>query len=158
MKKGIPTVLFTALGTISSALVSRKVFKKKESKIWEVSDKHLALFLMMNQWVKNKQENKSMAEYLVKKGYRRVAIYGMNYVGETLLDELTGSEVVVEYGIDKNADNIYTNVDIVSPEDDLDDVDAIIVTAITYFNEIGEQLNKKTKGAILSLEDILYEM
>ena len=43
-------------------------------------------------------------------------------------------------------------------EDTLDDVDAIVVTAVTFFDEIEDELHKKVNCPILSLEDILYEV
>ena len=43
-------------------------------------------------------------------------------------------------------------------EDDLKPVDAVVVTAITFFNEIEEQLSQKMKCPIISLEEILYEV
>lgn len=44
------------------------------------------------------------------------------------------------------------------PEDKLDVVSAVIVTAVYYFDEIKEEMEKKISCPILSLEDILYEM
>ena len=82
----------------------------------------------------------------------------MSYAGEALLDELKDSKVKVVYGIDQNADSIYTDVDIVSADDDLEDVDAIVVTAITFFDEIEDKLSNKVSCPIISLEDILYEV
>lgn len=158
MKKGIIAAGFTVIGIISGATIMRKALCSKISEIERFSDKHLALFLLMNQWVKVKQDKKSIAEYLAGKGYKQVAIYGMNYVGETLMLELASSGIEVKYGIDRNADSIDLDIDIVSPEDYLEDVDVIIVTAITFFDEIEEQLNKKVNSQILSLEDILYEI
>ena len=43
-------------------------------------------------------------------------------------------------------------------DDNLEDVDAIVVTAITFFDEIEEQLQSKVSCPIISLEDILYEV
>jgi hypothetical protein len=123
-----------------------------------MSDKHLALFLMMNQWVKVKQEGKNLSSYFEKNGYKKIAVYGMSYAGETFLDELKNTGVDVAYGIDKNAVGIYSDVDIVSSDDELDTVDAIVVTPITYFDDIAENLSKKVDCPILSLEDILYEV
>lgn len=112
----------------------------------------------MNQWVKVKQEGKNLADYFVSNGYHRIAVYGMSYAGETLLDELKDTSITVEYGIDKNADSIYADVDIFSMDDDLDEVDAIVVTAITFFDEIKEKLSDKVECPIISLEDVLYEV
>ena len=62
------------------------------------------------------------------------------------------------YGIDKKADSIYADVDVVSIDDDLAPVDVIVVTAITFFDEIEENLSEKLDCPIISLEDILYEV
>ena len=91
---------------------------------------------MMNQWVKVKQEGKNLAQYLDKKGYKKIAIYGMSYAGETLLEELKGTEIQIAYGIDKNVENIYSELDIFSLDDTYANVDAIVVTAITFFDEV----------------------
>lgn len=135
-----------------------KVVSKLADNAQTMSDKHLTLFMMMNQWVKVKQEGKNLSSYFLKNRYKKIAIYGMSYVGETLLDELKDSEIEVAYGIDKNANSIHVDVDIVTTEDMLGTVDAIVATAITYFDEIKEKLSVKVDRPIISLEDILYEM
>lgn len=138
----------------------RKKTSERIAKLEEMSDKHLALFLAMNQWVKTKQEGKSIAAYLEKKGYRNIAIYGMSYIGKTLADELKSTEINVTYGIDKKADLIYADmdVDVVTMDDYLGKVDAIVVTSITFFEEIREELEKKVDCPIISFEDVLCEM
>lgn len=123
-----------------------------------MSDKHLALFLMMNQWVKVKQKGKKLSTYFEQNGYKRIAIYGMSYAGETLMEELRDTDVQVVYGIDKKADSIYADVDIVTMDDTLEEVDAVVVTAITFYDEIEDKLSDKIDCPIISLEDILYEI
>lgn len=158
MKKGMISLLSILTGTIAGAGAVGKTMGKTITQTRGMSDKHLSLFLMMNQWVKVKQEGKNLAEYFEKNGYKRIAVYGMSYAGETLLDELDGTGVEVVYGIDKNAGAIYLDVDIKTMDDDLEEPDAVVVTAITFFDEIEEGLNKKLKCPVLSLEDILYEI
>lgn len=158
MKKGIITVISGIAGVIAGAGAVAKVLGKSLSKTNNLSDKHLALFLMMNQWVKVKQEGKKLSEYFETNGYKKIAIYGMSYAGETLLDELRESEIEVVYGIDNRADSIYLDLDIVTMEDTFEEVDAVVVTAITYFEEIAEKIEKKLECPIISLEDILYEV
>ncbi len=48
--------------------------KDKAKKKQLLSDKHLALFKMMNQWVKVKQEGKNIASFFEKNGYNKIAI------------------------------------------------------------------------------------
>ena len=145
-------------GAVIGAGVIGKKKDKKTKKAWKMSDKHLALFLMMNQWVKVKQEGKNLSAYFEKNGYKKIAIYGMSFAGETLVDELRGSDVYVAYGIDQNAETIYTDVEVVTMENTLAEVDAIVVTAISFFDEIEEKLSEKIDCPVISLEDILYEV
>lgn len=158
MKKGIISVLSAITGAVVGAGTVGKMAGRSLEKAEKMSDKHLALFLMMNQWVKVKQAGKGLSSFFEKNGYNRIAIYGMSYAGETLVNELKDSEIQVAYGIDKNADVIYADIRMVTLEDNLDDVDAIIVTAVTFFDEIKRQLCEKIDCPILSLEDILYEI
>lgn len=158
MKKGIVSVLLAVTGAVVGAGAAGKMASDEIEKKKAMSDKHLALFLMMNQWVKVKQAGKSLATYFENNNYRKIAVYGMSYAGETLIDELKGSGITVAYGIDKKADSIYADVDIVSAEDSLENVDAVVVTAITFFDEIEGKLSEKLDCPILSLEDILYEV
>ena len=158
MKKPAIAILSALTGAAFAAGTVKEISMNKTKKIQETSDKHLALYLMMNHWVKVKQEGKCLAEYFTKNGYRKIGIYGMSYVGKTLVEELKGTEVTIAYGIDKNADSLYMDMDILTMDDDLDEVDAIVVTAVTFFNEIEEQLLEKIDCPILSLEDILYDV
>ena len=61
MKKGFIAVVLVMLGTVMGKKMSEKYWKDKNSKEHEMSEKHFALFLMMNQWVKVKQERKQIA-------------------------------------------------------------------------------------------------
>ena len=101
---------------------------------------------------------KMTVSFFIQNGYKTVAIYGMKELGERLYDELKNSEIAVKYVIDQNADAIYADVDVVAPEDSLEDVDVVVVTAIHYFEEIESMLGEKVDYPIISLEDIIYEI
>ena len=158
MKKGAIGLASALVGAAVGAVGVGKTMSDKVTEWKNMSDKHLALFLLMNQWVKVKQEGKNLAEYFEREGYHEIAIYGMSYAGETFADELQGSDVKIKYGIDKKADTIYAEFDVISPDEELEEVDAIVVTTITFFDEIEEMLSKKVDCPIISLEDILYEV
>ena len=158
MKGIVKDVITTLFGAVIGAIGMQKINEKAIVKNAEMSDKHLSLFLLMNQWVKIKQEGKNLSSYFEENGYHEIAIYGISYAGETLVNELAGSTVKIKYAIDRNADNIYVEINVLSPEDELEDVDAIVVTAIKFFDEIEEMLSEKVSCPIISLEDILYEI
>lgn len=158
MKKPVISILSALAGAILGAGAVGKASMDRTKKVQSMSDKHMALFLMMNQWVKVRQQGKKLSDYFESKGYRRIAVYGMSYAGETLLEELKDTGIMVAYGIDKKADSLYLDVNVVSMDDTLEDVDAVVVTAVTFFDEIEQQLSGKMNCPILSLEDILYEV
>ena len=158
MKKFTTSVISLLVGAGVGGAISQKISNKQFNEKSELSNKHLSLFLLMNQWVKVKQEGKNIADYLKREGYKNIAIYGMSYVGETLTAELAETDIEIMYGIDRKADEVYAEFDILLPEDVVENVDAVIVTAISYYDEIRELLNKKLNCPILSLEDILYEI
>ena len=155
-------IVFAIFTGIISFLVGVEVTKKlgtEECKRWKsMSDKHLDLFLLMNQWVKIKQEGKDFTEYFKENNYKKIAVYGVSYVGETLIEELKKSDVQIQYAIDKEAGRVYADINIVSIDDSLEEVDAVVVTAISFFDEIEKELSAKVKCPIISLEDIVFEM
>lgn len=158
MKKGLILVLSALTGGAVGAAAVGKVTGESVDKAKAMSSKHLALFLMMNQWVKVRQEGKTLADYFEANGYKKIAVYGMSYAGETLVSELKDTGITVAYGIDRNADSMYQDVDIFTLGDSLEEVDVVVVTAITFFDEIEKQLSRQMDCPIVSLEDILYEV
>lgn len=156
MNKGVISVLSALAGAGFGAGIVKKMEDDKLEKAYDKSKKHFELYRMMNQWVRVHQEGKKLSSYFERNGYKRIAVYGMSYAGETLINELKDTKTEVAYGIDKNADAIFTDIKIVSADDLPEQVDAIVVTAITFFAEIEEKLREKTDCPIISLEDVLY--
>ncbi len=158
MKKIIRGALLVISGVSLGWLLHVILSEKKFRDLRETSDKHLDLYLLMNKWVNLKQSGKSIIDHLRDKGYKNIAVYGLNYVGKTLINELKDSDITIAYGIDKNKDIDLIDIPIVSPEDDLIDVDAVIVTPISFFDEIAEVLEKKVGCPILSISNILEDV
>ena len=162
MKKGMVSVLSMIAGGLAGAGAARKITGDKAKRYLAFADKHLALYLMMNQWVKVKQDGKNLVSYFEGHGYKRIVIYGMSYAGETLVNELKNSDIEIVYAIDqkKGIYPMYASLDIFTPDDTSPtvDVDAVVVTPITFFDEIEAKLSDKFTCPIISLEDILYEV
>lgn len=123
----------------------------------ETARKYIYLFQLMNNWMALKYKNFNIAQYLEKKNYKRIAIYGMSHIGLRLLEELHGERIQVIYVVDRNAENLFLNVKSLSLNEKLENVDAIVVTAVESFYEIQNILEKKVKCPIISLEDIIYD-
>lgn len=158
VKSVFSCIISAVVGTASGGMYVMNRAKKEIIKEEELSNKHLALFLMMNQWVKNEQQDKSIAKYLLAKGIRKIAVYGMSYVGETLVESLKNTGIEIMYCIDNNISGSYLGIPIIKSSENIQNVDAIIVTAITYYNGIKESIKEKINGEVISLEEIIYNI
>lgn len=148
--------LLLAVGIISFLLVR---FQQNCINSWKTAAaKNRALFILMKQWIYIKQEGKNLETFFLKNNYKEIAVYGMGDVGQCLAKELKHSQIKILYGIDRNAQNIYSDIKLVSIEDDLSDVDAIVVTVMGGFDEIFDVLSKKISCPIISIEDIINEV
>lgn len=155
----IAVIFFIALGFGSGFYVALKIGFKNYKIQKELSDKHLALFRLMCDWAKQKKKNKDFAiNYLSRKEYSNIVIYGMSYVGECLYCELKNTPINVMFAIDQNRKGNYENLKIYELEHGFEDADAIVVTPVTYFYQIEAQLKEKTKIPIISVEDIIYDI
>lgn len=131
--------------------------RAKWRKIEDDIDKFGEFYAILWKWVLLKQEKKSLLEYFEKNCYTSVAIYGMKELGELLYKELEGSNIQVKYAIDRDADNILSEIKIYKPDDVLEEVDVVIVTAAHYFHSIEKQLSTKLKCPIISIADVVWE-
>jgi hypothetical protein len=152
------SIIFAMLiGGIAGMFLTAKSDRKKTGQIQKMSEKHLALFLMMNKWVRVKQDGKKLTAYFTEHGYHKIAIYGMSYAGETLWNELKYSDIEIAYGIERLSGR-YSYIDVLSMEESLPEVDAVVVTAVTFFDQIEQDLKEKVTCPVISLEEILNEV
>lgn len=158
MKKGIVAVLsaVAGAGAATAALQTKRVQDVAEKKA--LSDKHLKMFKMMDRWVGIKQEGRNLAEYFEANGYQKIIVYGMHYAGERLIEELKNTDIRVVCGIDKKAQSILADVDVITKEDVIPEADVVVVTAISFFEEIESEMRDKVNCPIISLEDVVYEL
>ena len=132
--------------------------EKRLDKMQDKTNKFETFYRLLITWLEAKQDGKDFSDYFERNEIKTVAIYGMAGLGERLLQELIDTNVEVKYIIDQNADNIVTSLPKCKPCDELDRVDAIIVTAVYYYQDIEEMLAKKVDYQIISLEDIVYSL
>lgn len=112
-------------------------------------------YQLLNMWLEMRQNGKSITTYLQKKGIKQIAIYGMKELGERLYEELRNTEIEVICIIDKTPDLVLGDFQVISPEEKIPNVDAIIVTADYYYHEISEQIKTKVNCPVYSLNGVL---
>lgn len=114
-------------------------------------------FDILNSWMNQKEEGKSLSKYFEKNEFYHVAIYGMGILGKHLLTDLEGSSIIVEYGIDRLSGKVVSNIPMRNQNEDYDGIDVIIVTATFDFNSIYEKLRERCTCPIVSLKQVVEE-
>lgn len=154
MKIRVWTIAVGILSLISGIAVGYSIGKTNSSEE-EMKNKMLKYYVTLNNWIGKKQKNINLSSYFEKVGYNSVAIYGMKEVGERLYEELKDTKTEVKYAVDQNAESIYADIDVYSPDDDLPEVDVIVVTATYYYNSILNNIKDKISCPIISLDDVI---
>lgn len=129
-------------------LKSRKVFTERLQYIIRVYDV----------WMMMKREGKSVEKYLQEHGINSIAIYGMSELGNRLYQELKDSLIEIKYGMDMNAGIQLKDLRVIRPKDNDENVDAVVVTALTTFDDVKIGLRQKGYTNILALDEILYNL
>lgn len=154
---GLTAILGVVAGLVVGETTVGQARRKAMKRLEEEDIKFHEFYATLLQWVHIHNEGKTVGAYLKKLGYNTVAIYGMKELGEELFHELKDGEVEVKYAIDKNADELHVGMDIYRPDEELEPVDAVIVTAVHWFDEIEMDMKEKLGCPVLSLDDVVYD-
>lgn len=145
------------LGLFAGGKFVGRQYEKHCEFIASQGDRFSEYYTLMQQWVKVYQSGHTLESYFKKNNYKKIAVYGMNEMGYMVLKELEASEVEVSYCIDKNADNLFAEIDVRRPDGDLTPVDAVIVAVVQFYDEVKEALSGKLDCPVISLSDVVWE-
>ncbi len=143
------------LGVCSIVYYKEKREEKLKNRINVLSDH----FHLLNHWMEIKSEGKSIVSYFEEMRYFHIAIYGMAELANRLSEELEGSSIIIDYGIDRDVCCTSARIkEIYFPEDNLPETDAIIVTPYSSFDSIKSVLEKRVCCPIISLEEVIWSV
>ena len=96
----------------------------------------------------------TFSDYLSASELDHVAVYGIGKLCEALICHFLSADIVVDYLIDATRTS-FKDYKVYSPNEHLPDTDLIIVTVITEFDSIKNQLDVNQNVKIISLETLL---
>lgn len=134
---------------VKSSTVIKEACSLPESKIRRY-------YKLLNKWMELRGNGKHLADYLVDNQYFSIAIYGFGDFGKHFLQEVKDFPIEVKYVIDNRY--VESSIKVLSNKDEWPTVDAIIVTPFLEFENILEFIEKKVKCAVLSIEEIIFEI
>ncbi len=159
MKFRILPLAAAAIGGLALGVCQIRRYEKKaegmQDRINVLSDH----FQLLNHWLEIKGEGKSTADYFEEKGWHHIAVYGMAELALRLWEDLEGSGIFVDYGIDRDISCSMARIkEVYYPEDDLPPADVIVVTPYAVFGEIKKILEEKVDCPIISLEEVVWSI
>lgn len=132
--------------------------RERRDKADKGDTKFRGMFFTMYNWMRLRQRGIGIAEYFERKGYRKIAIYGMGYLGACLYRELRKTCIRVSYGMDRSAVDFEGELRIFRIEDDMENVDAVVVTILEDLQEISDQLTEKMGCPTVTLPQVLTDL
>lgn len=132
-----------------------KKYNNREDELVDIIKKDNEIINLYERWMIARNNEYSICDFIKKNKFEKVAIYGMGSLGKALCSEFCVRDINIEYIIEQNEKRHNDNFQFYTMEDVLPKVDLIIITAITYYDEIVEELSKKINCALLSLDDIV---
>jgi hypothetical protein len=117
----------------------------------------------MRVWYKgvepSESESKQLSEIVVvqlkSRDISTVAIYGMSVLGSWLVKILKRSGIRVPFAIDSRHKEIDCEIPLLSTDDSIDDIDAVIVTPYAEFGNIAPLLRERTLSPVISVIELV---
>lgn len=140
----------------------KEVIKKRN--VWGLDrPKTTEIINIYDYWLYLEHRKLQIADFLSMHDYHKIGIYGMSSLGNRLYDLLADSDVETIFAIDKRAKEFMCEIPVLCLEDKqveiyMEQIDVIVVTAVTDFELIKEELQDKYGVRALSLKNILVDM
>lgn len=142
-----------------SCIVREKYFRRQVQELKAANDKLSDNYQLLNHWLEVCKEGRSTAEYFQHMGYQHIAVYGMAELANRLSEDLEGSGIQIDYGIDRDVSCTIARIEeVYSLQDELPETEAVIVTPYYAFDHIYQDLKNKVNCPIISIEDVIWSV
>lgn len=118
-------------------------------------EKYRAMFFLYDKWMHLECYKECLSKYLYQQEIRKVAIYGMGYIGKQLVDRLKGTEILVCGAIDRNAGFIDSEVPVMRIGEFDKKPDLIIVTVIENTEKIIQDIEHEINIPAIAIQQLL---
>lgn len=112
-------------------------------------------YRLMHRWWSLRERGIFLSQWLLDRGYKEIAIYGLGEIGIHLMHEMKHDGIKICYSIDRRQGKLATFPVLENNLDTYPQVDALIVTPIIDFVNIREEMYAKMQMPIISLLEII---
>ena len=143
------------IGVVTERIIN-KTLEDKIKRQKRMIDKDNRIMELYERWVAAQSRDEDVCRFLLDNRLEHVAIYGFGTLGRAVFDVIRSSSVSVDYIIESNKSRWDKDLrQFFTAQDELPNVDAVIVTAISDFEDISKKMKEELICPILSLEDIV---
>ena len=143
--------------------VKLKAWESERQKLMDARMKNRRLFVCALNWMRLLERGEDLLPYFQERDLKKIGIYGAGELAEILIQEMRRkNEVEIVCLIDQSAAVCREKfgLPVYLPEEfaAIEDVDMVVVTAITYFDAISEKLLRICpEMPVVSLEGIIWK-
>jgi 6-phosphogluconate dehydrogenase len=114
-------------------------------------------YKLLNQWMKLKENEVCIADFLTSKRISNIGVYGYGVMGKHLIRELNLKQYKVAWVMDQKAQGDMYCEEIVRPDDKepTKDIELLVIASIDYPEEIEFQLLQKGYDKMISIEELI---
>ena len=121
-----------------------------------IINKYKKYYVLAMSWMDLAENGFVLDKYFERNGFKHIAVYGGRDMGRHLIKQLKGTEIMVDYMIDRTIYlDQFETIPVYQPDDKLPVVDAVIVTPIWDYSKIREEVSRQLSCPIISLEDVV---
>lgn len=120
-------------------------------------NKYMRVMQIADKWMKLSEKHIDIKCFFDKYHYQNVAVYGAGSLGQHFMNALDNIGICVVACIDKNAENIHIDRNMVVPEKFDELVDAVIITALVPKEEITQTMHIGERCPVIMLDELLQQ-
>ncbi len=109
-------------------------------------------------WMGLREKGINIFSFLERYGIKHIAVYGYGMLAKHLIPELEGTDVEIDYFIDRSRRKNAIKYEVKPVADNLPQVDAVIITVVDEFDSIYQMLKERMDCKFFSLYEIVSEL
>ena len=121
-------------------------------------EKFREMFFVLNKMAVCRESGNVAGKHLWSEGIHQVCIYGDGYIGKRLAGELKECKIETAFFIDRNAQYLTEEIPVYQLEEAPIEVDAVIISLVQHYDSVRNELRKKYKTQIYTVQEVLEDV
>ena len=136
----------------------RALPEKLQKRRYETQRKDQIVLYVLSELLHCCEKKNMLEDFFLRRGIKKVAIYGAAIMGERIKGVLHGTEVQVSCFLDRNAPFIDEDIPVYKWGEDKHDFEAVIISLIANEDKIADELKKREGIRAFMIREIVREL